>query len=287
MKHIRVALLLIGAVSGLLACVARGQERSRADEVSIWQARRISVAALQYARIQEGRHYELINRDSVRITLDNFEFDASDSKHTYHYTLALASIGKISTDCNPYTNWHFNVYNCALTVEGTKKVLLRPDGEEKAQAVLLFWPSQGRDCRKDSDCLNAALSFAVALNRLQAFAEDDTSPLRMFPQQAAAWRVLPVKPPIPESVREQGLLAENAVKERKLEEALDHYEAGVELYPTWPQGWFNAALIASELGLYSQAAEHMQSYLELVPDAQDAKAARDQITIWKYKATNK
>jgi hypothetical protein len=28
----------------------------------------------------------------------------------------------------------------------------------------------------------------------------------------------------------------------------------------------------------------MQSYLELVPNAPDAKSARDQIDLWKYKA---
>jgi hypothetical protein len=28
----------------------------------------------------------------------------------------------------------------------------------------------------------------------------------------------------------------------------------------------------------------MQNYLELLPDAPDAKSARDQIDLWKYKA---
>ena len=92
------------------------------------------------------------------------------------------------------------------------------------------------------------------------------------------------KPPIPEEVREQRLLAEDAVKNNKPGEALDFFEAGLELYPTWPQGHFNAALIAAELDLYGDAVEHMQAYLELLPDAPNAQSARDQILIWRHKA---
>jgi regulator of sirC expression with transglutaminase-like and TPR domain len=107
---------------------------------------------------------------------------------------------------------------------------------------------------------------------------------REFPQRAAAWRALPSKPPLPEEVREKRLLAEDAVKHHKPEEALDYYEAGLDLYPTWPQGHFNAALTAGELGYYTEATEHMQTYLELVPNAPDAQSARDQILIWRDKA---
>jgi regulator of sirC expression with transglutaminase-like and TPR domain len=80
------------------------------------------------------------------------------------------------------------------------------------------------------------------------------------------------------------LLAEDAVKNNKPVEALNDYEIGLQSYPTWPEGHFNAALIAAELNDYANAIEHMQSYLELVPTAPDAQAARDQITIWQHKA---
>jgi regulator of sirC expression with transglutaminase-like and TPR domain len=56
------------------------------------------------------------------------------------------------------------------------------------------------------------------------------------------------------------------------------------LYPTWPEGHFNAALIAAELGNYTDAAEHMQAYLELLPNAPDAQSARDQVDLWQLKA---
>jgi len=83
------------------------------------------------------------------------------------------------------------------------------------------------------------------------------------------------------------MMAEDAFKANKPDEALHYYEAGVLLYPTWPEGNFNAALIAGDLGYYDAAMEHMQAYLELVPEAADAQAARDKILIWQAKAKEK
>ena len=65
---------------------------------------------------------------------------------------------------------------------------------------------------------------------------------------------------------------------------MNYYETGLAQYPTWPEGHFNAALIAAEMGDYTDAVEHMQAYLELLPNAPDAQAARDQIDLWQLKA---
>lgn len=133
-----------------------------------------------------------------------------------------------------------------------------------------------------------ARAVADALNRLVTFAQGERTPaeeeaLRQFPQQAAAWRALPVKPAISEPVRRHRLLAENAIKERQFDSALEEYEAGLQIDPVWPEGHFNAALLYAETGYYSEAVSHMRAYLELVPDAPDALSARDQIIIWETK----
>ena len=65
---------------------------------------------------------------------------------------------------------------------------------------------------------------------------------------------------------------------------MNDYEIGLQFSPTWPEGHFNAALIAAELNDFADAVDHMQSYLELVPNAADAQAAHDQLTIWQHKA---
>jgi len=125
---------------------------------------------------------------------------------------------------------------------------------------------------------------ANALNHLRNIAGAQGGALRDFPQAAAAWRALATKPPIAEAVRAQRLLAETAFNERKLVQALYHYERGVELDPAWPEGRFNAALVAAELEYYGEAVEQMRAYLELAPNAPDAQDAHDNIAIWQDKA---
>lgn len=108
--------------------------------------------------------------------------------------------------------------------------------------------------------------------------------LEVFKEKAKAWRALPAKPPLPESANRYRVLAEDAFKEKDFYKAIDYYNKGLEIYPLWPAGQFNAALICGELKLYTEAVGHMQRYLALVPDAKDAKAAREKIYIWEEKA---
>ena len=55
-------------------------------------------------------------------------------------------------------------------------------------------------------------------------------------------------------------------------------------FPPWAAGWFNAALLYGEFGEYEYAADRMKRYLLLVPDAPDAKAAREKMIVWEEKA---
>ena len=58
---------------------------------------------------------------------------------------------------------------------------------------------------------------------------------------------LPAKPALPDEVRQHRLLAEDAIKQKQFDTALKEYEAGVEAYPVWPEGHFNAAALYGEL----------------------------------------
>lgn len=107
---------------------------------------------------------------------------------------------------------------------------------------------------------------------------------RDFQPKAAAWRALPTKPPLSPEADRHWLLAENAFQEKNLESAVEHYEAALEIQPMWPVGWFNLAMIYGEQKQYADASDCMKRYLELVPDAPDAKSAREQMIIWEDKA---
>jgi tetratricopeptide (TPR) repeat protein len=104
-----------------------------------------------------------------------------------------------------------------------------------------------------------------------------------FQQKAAAWRALPVKPALSDDVKRERLLAENAVSEKRFQDAVNHYEAGLKLNPMWPEGHFNAALVSAELTNYDKAVWHMRAYVELAPNAPDTEEARNQIIIWQDK----
>jgi tetratricopeptide (TPR) repeat protein len=104
-----------------------------------------------------------------------------------------------------------------------------------------------------------------------------------FQQKAASWRALPTKPPLSEEVREARVQAENAFKEKRLADAAAHYDEGLKIDPVWPEGYFNAALIYAELGDYDKAIWRMRAYVELVPDAPDARTGRDQLYVWRDK----
>lgn len=58
----------------------------------------------------------------------------------------------------------------------------------------------------------------------------------------------------------------------------------MEIQPTWPTGWFDLAMIYAEQKNYADASDAMKHYLELTPDAPDAKSAREQMIIWEDKA---
>ncbi len=137
--------------------------------------------------------------------------------------------------------------------------------------------------------VDSARGFADGVNALRYYATgrdlaDDGPKFARFQEEAKAWRALPIKPAQPESVRRLRLLAEDAIKNRNFEGAVDYYEQGLQISPMWPEGHFNTALVYGELGLYGQAAIRMKRYLALLPDAPDAKAAGDQIVIWESKA---
>lgn len=104
-----------------------------------------------------------------------------------------------------------------------------------------------------------------------------------FQAQADAWRTLNPKPGLSDAADRERVLAENAVAEKDPDSALEHYQAAVAAQPMWPEGWYNAGILAGEMLDYQLAIDDMQHYLTLVPGANDATAVRDKIIVWQDK----
>jgi tetratricopeptide (TPR) repeat protein len=274
----RPALPLLLLALSLVETASYAQEPAHPpSQMNIWQARRAMATELGVT--------------DIRFSPDGFEYDVSykSKGQTLSETtkIDLVTAPAVEANRNFVHAWSLKLTYDAGSLPKNKVTghFLYRSWSDPPPSVCLFCDPPPITC--SADCVQKAQTFAAAFNALRAFARDPNAPLRTFTQRAAAWRALATKPPIPDEVRVQRMMAEDAFKANKPDEALHYYEAGVLLYPTWPEGNFNAALIAGDLGYYAAAIEHMQAYLELVPEAADAQAARDKILIWQTKAKEK
>jgi tetratricopeptide (TPR) repeat protein len=173
----------------------------------------------------------------------------------------------------------FNSFNSYIQMLGSNGLFFNPiciDWDKKANG--------DEDARKTVDALNRLIydtQHGVKISDVEAPAENWSS----FQQIASEWRVLAVKPELPEEVRKQRILAESYLREKDFNGSIQHYELGVRACATWPEGWFNLALLYAEAGEFALAADSMKHYLELMPNSPDAAAARDKVVIWEDKAS--
>ena len=206
---------------------------SQPGQMTLWQARRAMVASL--------------GGGGIRFSPDSFEYDAMTYKKVpYTVKIDLATPPALVAKCG--SRW------CTLKDEAGRirdalcrrtalpRVFLpavgRPGSGAAAPILCLLCSNAPYTC--SAACVQQAETFVLAFNTLHAFAVDTNAPLRTFTERAAAWRALATKPPIPDEVRAQRLVAEDSFKANKPDEALAHYENGIELNPTWPEGNFNA-----------------------------------------------
>jgi hypothetical protein len=237
---------------------------AQAQEMTEGEARRALAESTGLAYVHRN-HFFKVDPGSVRITATGIAFD---TEYSGHYSVAFADLDGLKLLCNKR--------ECKLTISGNEKL--------PPSVPPLMWNDKKTKWGCASACQQQAAEFVAALNKLVSMAANKADPVNAFPAQAAAWHALATKPPLPDAVRVRSLLAEDSVREKNPREALKYYRQGLDLYPLWPQGWFNAAVICGELRDYNNAAEFMQNYLLLVPDAPDAPQARDQIEMWKIKA---
>lgn len=104
-----------------------------------------------------------------------------------------------------------------------------------------------------------------------------------FEQKVAVWRANGSKVDPPEEAQRHFAIAQAAFQDKNFHHQAEELSSALEVYPTWSAEQYDLAVILGELNRYSEAAEHMQMYLELTPDAPDAEKAKQQIWIWQDK----
>jgi len=189
----------------------------------------------------------------------------------YHYRIDLAEMNDPYIKTRDFWN-NFEGYKVVLD----RGVTCETNTPHK-KGVPIIWPA-----KSEAEAFSTALSV-LKQNAIKEKAKpaSEAASFAEFQARAKAWRALKVKPDLPPDVRRFRLLAEDAIKHQEFDKAVDYYEQGLAIEPLWPQGQYNAALLYGEMKEYRDAELHMKRYLELVPDAPDAQAARDQIMIWQ------
>lgn len=108
--------------------------------------------------------------------------------------------------------------------------------------------------------------------------------LKEFQVIADVYRNTPDKPTVTEDQRRFIIQANSLNDEKLYSKALAQYKKAIEINPvSYPQAYYNMALIAALDKDYKYAIFNMKKYLLLLPDAEDARAAQDKIYEWEIK----
>lgn len=86
-----------------------------------------------------------------------------------------------------------------------------------------------------------------------------------------------------EEARKFALRGEVLLKEGNLEASLKEFGKALRIEPFNPKLNFNMALVYGELKSYNKAIRFMNNYLELLPDAPNARQVKDEIYKWQFK----
>lgn len=118
---------------------------------------------------------------------------------------------------------------------------------------------------------------------LKKIEEQRREKLALLEPTAAQYRALKIKPPVSEELRRLVVQANAMSQQKRYGEAIKEYLKAIELDPTsYPAAYFNLALLLAQDKKPLSAIFYMKHYLLLVPEAPDARGARDKIYEWEF-----
>ena len=137
------------------------------------------------------------------------------------------------------------------------------------------------------DKARASESAGRFLEALAEYAEaikiaDDTTAGLIRQRVASLLKDNPYLAEMPEEARKYALRGDVRIKEGRFADALAEYRTALKIAPFNAQLHFNTALIHGQLNDYRGAIKSMNVYLQLNPDAPNARAAKDEIYKWEF-----
>src|SRR5512140_262907 len=208
-KHAAVFVSILFLIPVLTAAKEAKTRPSPSDSMTVEQARRalLSAAGTLFVPLP-GRVYQGIVETSMRISARSAQFSGFDTDKynggKHRYRILFTSFESVFVKCNSTT--------CTVAAEPPGILARNESGEALVDIhfndVHKEMGSYRTACSRE--CHETAREFAAALNVLHAHAmNSQATTVSDFHQLADAWRSLASKPPIPEEVREQRLLAED------------------------------------------------------------------------------
>ena len=137
------------------------------------------------------------------------------------------------------------------------------------------------------DKARASESAGRFLEALAEYAEavkivDETTAGSIRQKVASLLKDNPYLAEMPEEARKYALRGDVRIKEGRFTDALAEYRTALKIAPFNAQLHFNTALIHGQLKDYRGAIKSMNVYLQLNPDAPNARAAKDEIYKWEF-----
>ena len=85
-----------------------------------------------------------------------------------------------------------------------------------------------------------------------------------------------------EDARKYVMRAEVLVDEKKPGDAIEQYAQAAKLAPFYPQDYYNMAVLSANLGKFKEAVSLMHAFIDLAPDAKNAREAADLTYKWEF-----
>lgn len=120
-------------------------------------------------------------------------------------------------------------------------------------------------------------SYQVAFNL-----SDIDERKRIISQVSSIFKREPKLREMSEEARKHIVIASMLFEKKRLDEAIEECKRALKVAPFTPLAFKGLAKCYGALGLYEKAIENMSFYLELYPDAPDARESKDDIYRWEF-----
>ena len=257
--------------------------RSLADRLRGDREAAAKDAAQAYSLDPEG---EWVRAAQAAVHIDNAEYEAATTllaalnDNTLARVLeaaAYAGRGDVTRAAGVYAALFHD--DPSMTSALTRNAL------EPLQPVFLRYLQENLAKAKASESADR-LPDAMAGYAEAAKVADEAAAASIRQSVAALLKVQPDLAGLPEEARKRALGGDEFVKDGRFDRAIAEYQAAIGIAPLNPQLHFNAALLCSQVKDYKRAIEHMTIYLQLLPDAPNARAAKDEIYKWEFALEN-